>query len=270
MTSGEISPRPPLIIIGAHRSGTTATARALRLLGLQLGQQLDSHDESRQMQRLHETFLREMGAAWYNPAPFLAFLTTPEGKPSCARYLRSQIDADLSVFGYYQGFESWRFSKRLAQGVPWGWKEPRTTLFATCWLRVFPEARFLHIVRDPLAVAGSIQRRELEFQSRGDAPSGRISDFEYCVDLALTYIEAGEAVAAETPHFSRVRFEDIQADPVGELTRLAAFGDLNFTDRQMRKAAATIRPHRPDALKQGADNREILARYPMATKLGYG
>jgi hypothetical protein len=269
MTAGVIAPRPPLIIIGAHRSGTTATARALRLLGLQIGLRLDSHDESRQMQRLHETFLREIGAAWYNPTPFLAFLSTPEGKPSCARYLRSQIETDLSVFGYDKGLESWRFAKRLAQGISWGWKEPRTTLFASCWLRVFPDARFLHIVRDPLAVAYSIQRRELEFQSRGDAPSGRISNFEYCVDLAITYVEAGEAVATETPHFARVRFEDIQADPLGELTRLATFGNLNFTERQMRKAAATIRPNRPDTLKQVSDKRELLARYPLAGRLGY-
>jgi hypothetical protein len=259
-----------VIIIGAHRSGTTATARALRLLGLQLGERLDSHDEPREMQRLHETFLRELGAAWYNPAPFIAFLTGGEGKQSCAKYLRDRIGSDLAVFGYGQGFKAWRLRRRLPRGVPWGWKEPRTTLFATCWLRVFPEARFLHVVRNPLAVASSIQKRELEFQARGDAPSGRVAEFTYCVDLAMTYVEAGEAVATQTPHFHRVRFEDIQVDPIGKLTEVASFCDLNYTEQQMRKAAATIRPVTAEKGSAVEQNPSLLARYPVAAKLGYG
>jgi hypothetical protein len=264
-----IAARPPVIIIGAHRSGTTATARALRLLGVQLGQRLDSHDEPREMQRLHETFLREIGAAWYNPAPFLAFVAVAEGKQSCARYLRAQIRPDLSVFGYGTNFKAWWLRRRLAGGTVWGWKEPRTTLFATCWLRVFPDARFLHVVRNPLAVASSIQRRELEFQAKGDAPSGRVGDFNYCIDLAMMYLEAGEAVAAETPHFRHVRLEDIQADPVAELTKLALFCDLPFSEGQLRRAADTIRPTRSEALQQVYQNRNLLSRYPMAAKLGY-
>ena len=265
-----ISPRPPVIIIGAHRSGTTATARALRLLGLQLGESLDSHDEPREMQRLHETFLRELGAAWYNPAPFLAFLATSEGRPACAKYLRDRVKRDLSIFGYGKGFNAWRHRRRLPRGVPWGWKEPRTTLFTSCWLRVFPEARFVHVVRNPLAVASSIQRRELQFQAKGDAPSGRAGDFNYCVDLAMMYVEAGEAVGAQTPYFYRVRFEDIQADPKAELTKLASFCDLNFTERQMRKAAATIRPMAVEQLGPLQEKLDLLSRYPVATKLGYG
>ena len=264
-----ISPRPPVIIIGAHRSGTTATARALRFLGLQLGERLDSHDEPREMQRLHEKFLRELGAAWYNPAPFMTFLASGEGKQSCAKYLRDRVKPDLAIFGYGKGFKAWRQRRRVPRGTPWGWKEPRTTLFATCWLRVFPEARFVHVVRNPLAVASSIQRRELEFQAKGDAPSGRVGEFEYCVDLAMTYVEAGEAVGAQTPYFYRVRFEDIQADPAATLTKLASFCDLNFTERQMRKAAATIRPVAADQLESLNKQIGLLSRYPVAAKLGY-
>jgi hypothetical protein len=221
------------------------------------------------MQRLHETFLRELGAAWYNPAPFIAFLTGVEGKPSCAKYLRDRVKPDLSLFGYGNSLKAWRLKRRLPRGVPWGWKEPRTTLFATCWLRVFPEARFLHVVRNPLAVASSIQRRELEFRAKGDAPSGRVGDFTYCVDLAMTYVEAGEAVGAQTPHFRRVRFEDIQADPISELTKLASFCDLNFSERQLRRAARSIRPVTAEQLGPVNDKTGLLSRYPVAAKLGY-
>src|SRR5689334_15113545 len=148
--------RAPVIVIGAHRSGTTATARALKLLGLQIGQRLDSHDEPREMQKLHETFLREIGGAWHNPGPLLALISTPEGKQSCTKYLRNHLRPDLSIFGYAPGLKGWPLRRRLRSGAPWGWKEPRTTVFAPCWLALFPDARFLHVVRNPLAVAASM------------------------------------------------------------------------------------------------------------------
>jgi sulfotransferase family protein len=261
--------RPPVIVIGAHRSGTTATARALKLLGLQIGQHLDSHDEVRELQKLHETCLRGLGAAWHTPQPFLASIATQPGKQSVAKYLKQHLDPKLSVFGYRAGLTGWWLKRRLRSGEPWGWKEPRTTLFATSWLELFPDARFLHIVRNPLAVAASIQRREMEFQAKGDAPSGRVADFEYCVELAMTYVAAGEAVAAQTERYCRVRFEDIQMDPIGQLRKAAAFCGLQFTDRQMQRAAATIRPTQANTLRSVTQNGALLSRYPMALSLGY-
>jgi hypothetical protein len=262
--------RPPVLIIGAHRSGTTATARALSLLGLQIGQCLDSHDEPRQLQKVHENYLRQVGGAWHSPGPLIASFATSKGKQTCVQYLRDHLSHSLFVFGYDKSLTGWWKKRRLRRGAPWGWKEPRTTLFAPCWLEIFPEARLLHVVRNPLAVATSIQKRELEFQAKGDPPSGRVGDFHYCMELAMTYVEAGEALAAETRHFYRVRFEDIQANPISELTKLASFCDLAFSDRRMQRAAATIRPTKADTLQQVEEKRALLARYPLAAKLGYG
>jgi hypothetical protein len=267
---GALSLRPPVIIIGAHRSGTTATARALKLIGLQIGRRLDSHDEPREMQRLHESYLRQAGAAWYEPGPFLTSQRTTDGVQACVDYLKEQVERDLSLFGYNKGLTGWWTKKRLRSGMPWGWKEPRTTLFAPCWLELFPEARFIHVVRNPLNVAASMQKRELEFQAKGDTPSGRVQDFDYCVDLAMTYVEAGEAMATRTPHYHRVRFEDIQADPTGELTRMAGFCGLLVSPPKMRHAAGTIRSPTSNSLKHSDEKRALLARYPIAVKLGYG
>jgi sulfotransferase family protein len=272
--TGAISPqlagaRAPVIIIGAHRSGTTATAHALRLLGLQIGQRLDSHDEPREMQRLHENYLRELGAAWHNPAPFLDSVRIPAGKRSCVKYLERQVNQNLAVFGYDHSLTGWWLKRRLRSGIAWGWKEPRTTLFATCWLELFPEARFVHVVRNPLAVAASIQKRELEFQAKGDAPSGRAHDFEYCVELAMIYVEAAEALADHARHYRRVKFEDLQANPANELRGLATFCEIQFTDRQLQRAAATIRPTKADKLQKVNEKQALLAKYPLATTLGY-
>ena len=260
---------PPILIVGAHRSGTSAIARALKLIGLQIGQDLDSHDEPRELQRLHETYLKRVGAAWYNPGPFLASLTIAEGRQACVDYLKRNITRDLALFSYRNNLTGWWLRKRLRSGAVWGWKEPRTTLFGQCWLDLFPDAGIIHVVRNPLAVATSIQRREMEFQSKGDPPSGEIHNFDYCVDLAMTYVEAAEALAMRSSKFRRVRFEDLQTNPVTELTELAQFCGLRPADRQLKRAADTIRPTRSDTLHNVEEKRELLSRYPLAAELGY-
>ncbi len=234
--------RAPVLIVGAHRSGTTATARALELLGLQIGQHLDSHREPYGLQRVHEDYLRRVGAAWYEPEPFLGLIKTPEGRRSCRDYLSKYVRENFAkIFGYRNNLKGLWLKMRLKHGAPWGWKEPRTTLFLPAWLEVFPDARVIHVIRDPLTAAASIQRRELKFQAAGDVPSGKIDNLEYCVALVRTYVEAGERLTGSA-NYRNVRFEDIQADPSKLLAELGRFAGLGFAAAHLAGAAATIRP----------------------------
>jgi len=236
--------RGPVLIIGAHRSGTTATAGALEIIGLQIGQHLDSHREPRPLQRLHEEYLRRVGAAWYEPGAFLLQLRTSEGRRACVNYLRAGVqDAFAKTFGYRKNPRGLWLLARLKLGAVWGWKEPRTTLFAPAWLEIFPDARFIHIVRDTLAAATSIRERELKFQAAGDKPSGRIGNLDYCLSLVETYVSAGESLAGAA-NYRRIQFEDIQANPRGALTELASFCELDSANEQIETAADTIRPER--------------------------
>jgi hypothetical protein len=234
--------RPPVLIIGAHRSGTSATARALELLGLQIGQRLDSHFESRELQKLHEDYLRRVGAAWHNPAPFLKQIQTVEGERDCAEYLRSNVDAHFArIFGYQSNPIGLWLRLRLKLGAAWGWKEPRTTLFAPVWLKIFPDARVLHVVRDPLAVAESIREREVKFQASGDPPTPNLADLNYCRQLVETYVRAGERLA-DSGNYERLQFEELQANPPAMFEQLAKFCDLRPSTGQVANAAASIRP----------------------------
>ncbi|MEY2546289.1 MAG: hypothetical protein QOG48_1406 [Verrucomicrobiota bacterium] len=243
--------RPPVMIIGAHRSGTSATARALQLLGLQIGQHLDSHFEPYLLQRVQEDYLRRVGARWFEPRAFLEHLETHAGLRDCVDYLRAQLSARL--FGYRNNAEGLWMRARLRFGAAWGWKEPRTTLFARAWLEIFPNARLLHLVRDPRAAGESIRARELKFQAAGDAPSGRIDNVDFATDLVLTYTEAGERLAASA-NYLRVHFEDLQADPSRVLNEMAQFCDLTFTPQELASAAATIRPASARSTSPKIDN----------------
>lgn len=234
----------PVIIIGAHRSGTSATAHALELLGLQIGEHLDSHREPRPLQKLHEEYLERCGGAWHNPQPFVKQIATAEGMRDCISYLRTNIERDFSrIFGYRSNPKGlWR-RLRLKFGAPWGWKEPRTTLFVTAWLEIFPNARIIHVMRDSLAAAESIRERELKFQAAGDAPTGNLSDLYYCKELVETYLRAAEQVA-ESPNYYRFQLEELRANPPAMLEQLANFCGLRPSTRHLANAAASIKTAR--------------------------
>ena len=236
--------KPPVLIIGAHRSGTSATARALELLGLQIGGRLDSHGESKALQQLHEEYLRRVGASWYNPKPFLERVQTHDGLLDCTEYLRSNLNAHFGrTFGYRNNLKGWWLRSRLKFGAPWGWKEPRTTLFAPAWLKVFPDAKIVHVVRDALASAESIRERELKFQAAGNPPTPNLGDLTYCRELVEVYLRAGEQLA-NSANYRRLQFEELQANPPAMLEQLANFCQLRVTTGKLAAAAASIRPAR--------------------------
>jgi hypothetical protein len=232
--------RPPVLIVGAHRSGTSATAHALEILGLQIGQKLDSHFEPRSLQQVHEKYLRQVGASWYEPTPFLDSLHTAEGERQSVAYLRENIERKFAqILGYQNPRGLWILA-RLKIGAPWGWKEPRTTLFLPSWLKIFPQARMIHVARDVNAAAASIRTRELQFRAGGDPPSGKLNDLDYCIRLVQTYVAAAERFAGSKNYF-RVEFENIQANPRKTLEELARFCGLRVRPKSLETAAATIR-----------------------------
>ena len=263
---------PPVLIIGAHRSGTSATARALELLGLQMGTRLDSHHESKRLQQLHEAYLQRVGAAWHNPKPFLDWINTAEGAEDCANYLREHVRNEFSsLFGYDKSLKGQWLLARLSRGAKWGWKEPRTTLFARLWLELFPEGHVVDVVRHPLSVALSIRQRDRTFVSGGDRPTPHLDQLDYCLQLALTYVEVGGRVADATPNYRRIRFESLQAGPKSVLAELGKFCGLPVKASKITEAARSIRPRTdpPRPAVSAEDQQKLLRSEMIVSRLGY-
>lgn len=133
---------PPVVLTGMHRSGTSMMARFLNRLGVHMGDDLleagagnkYGHFEDVAFLRFHEELLTEVGgeSMW------------AERPPPVDDAVRRRADS---------------LAKEASRDVPWGWKDPRTTLFLDLWLDVFPDALFLFMVRDPMSVVDSLCRR---------------------------------------------------------------------------------------------------------------
>ena len=60
---------PPVIVVGAHRSGTTMVVEMLEALGLFVGERKDVNHEALFFVRFNEWLMYRSGATWDHPEP---------------------------------------------------------------------------------------------------------------------------------------------------------------------------------------------------------
>lgn len=141
-----------VFVLGMHRSGTSATARALNLLGLPLARTPDlvatragnlrGYWEPQSLIAYNEKLLNDSGSAWWCP-------------PSRAELLRDfETATPQSLAHARHAFQSVHFSEQ------WAWKDPRLCLLLPFWQKALdiPIVAFL-VLRHPAEVAGSLRAR---------------------------------------------------------------------------------------------------------------
>lgn len=141
----EASVPPALCIVGMHRSGTSVVSSLLQSGGLDIGQHLlgagpgnvKGHFEDLDFFQLHVHILRSRRIS---STGFTLQQDIPIGEKH-VRQARALI------------------AERRRRGVPWGWKDPRSTLFLDFWRQMLPEANFLILYRCPGDVIDSFIRR---------------------------------------------------------------------------------------------------------------
>jgi hypothetical protein len=192
-----------ICIIGMHRSGTSMVAQLLHQARLFLGSadQLlradssnqDGHFEHLGFLKINGALLRHFGGSWEFP---------PDLEPGWETYaslaeLRSSARALLETF---------------SGKLPWGWKEPRTTILLPFWRSVIPNLRFVICVRSPLEVAKSLAKRNKIPIERG-------------VFLWNRYMRAAIQDTESCPRIFAY-YEDFFTDAVSEANRLISFCGL--------------------------------------------
>ena len=97
-------------------------------------------------------------------------------------------------------------------------KTPKHGEHAARILKLFPDAFFIHIIRDPRAVVPSLRAASRSWGSSW-AP-GRVGDASR---KWLRDVANAQAVTSLTERYTEVKYEDLHADGVGEIMRLFAW-----------------------------------------------
>lgn len=192
-----VAPRG-IVVLGMHRSGTSAVTRVLNLLGAAVPPEDDllvnydnpeGHWESRTLVALNDRILGAFGRSWDFPPllrPGWAQGTSVDG-------LVPELSAAFST---------------VYPGTPWVWKDPRTCLTFPLWRRALGDDVCVVLVsRSASAVTTSIHRRD-------GIP--RL----YGAGLWHHYVAASLEAAQGLPTVC-VAFEHLLADPAAATAELA-------------------------------------------------
>jgi hypothetical protein len=143
-----------IIVLGMHRSGTSAITRVLGLLGAQLPKNLmpanpaneAGYWESMDLYSIHEEMLSSAGTAWDDILPFPEAWYTSEKAEQFQQRILSVLRKDFNAAQLYVI------------------KDPRISRLMPLWLRVLREFKSLpHVVisvRHPLEVVASLKQRD--------------------------------------------------------------------------------------------------------------
>jgi len=202
MTTTDAAKRTAYLVLGMHRSGTSAVTQLLALAGASLPENVMAGDEHNakgyfepwKIAILNDGRLRAAGAAWDDVFAF-PFRPLPQQEE------RVWLSRAVTLFDEEYG------------ALPYPLlKDPRVSVLMPLWLRVLAEldvtARCVIPVRHPLAVAGSLSRRN------GFSP-------EKSVLLWSAYMLAAEAYSRDLPR-AFVGYDALLSDWRGEVKRIEA------------------------------------------------
>jgi hypothetical protein len=143
----------PIIVLGMHRSGTTMLAKLLEAAGLFMGTRLSGNHEPRVFQDTNRQIFDYFDAAWLSVDRLPPAWAFREGFTGLAKEVANRLSDDLLPCF---------FDMPSAPPAHWGFKDPRTSVTAGLFLRLFPDARAIFIHRNAADVAASILTREIK------------------------------------------------------------------------------------------------------------
>lgn len=207
--------RKIIVVLGMHRSGTSAVARGLKVLGVELGNRLmppvaGENDkgfwEDLDIYGLNEEMLEAVGRGWWSLLPLthedLSFLLEKGYDRKAAELLAGKIAAS-TVYGF---------------------KDPRFNQLLELWKKVFSrvagEVEYVLVVRDPRSVVRSVCRRN------GFPPE------------VGSYLWAGQVLSmlAGTKGEKRILldYDQLLEDPALQLGRLSEALGLDVMQEELR------------------------------------
>lgn len=281
---------PPIIVIGMHRSGTSLVAGLLSLLGVYCdpkmppppadaalprpgnGARVAGYGEAQAFRLLNERLLRQAGSAWDNVDDFLMKRDDPQFASASLSAIQSATYRELKT--------DYLDMMPPLESSGWGWKDPVNSLTAPYWLRIFPDATLIHVVRDPRDVAASLVRRaqkqEEQFnptvltralrwvsdpriaargivrrvgqRSLSAPPKLSVSDPAYCLNLYDRYVSECLTLRRTAQRYYEIHFEQILASPLDSFHQLADMVGQKATGARARAAIDFI-----DTDRRGAE-----------------
>lgn len=202
-----------VVVLGMHRSGTSALTRGLQVLGVELGDSLlpaqsDNEKgfwEDREINAFNIRLMQALDHDWHIISP-LSFEVFSEERLSAFK-------AEAKVM----------LNKKISGFLLFGIKDPRVSVLLQFWQQVFDEmcldVSYVIALRNPLSVAHSLARRNNFAHEKSHY-------------LWLKYMLASLLYSQGRPKLV-VDFDRLIEHPATELSRMAEFLGVDFSEKSM-------------------------------------
>jgi hypothetical protein len=194
----KVKPAAGIFVTGGTSGGTSMVAGVLRILGVDMGLALAQVNED---QRIIN--------AW---APRLRNL---RDHPEEIAHVRNAAREAITP--------------RWGWPAPWGWKDPRGTLYATAVRDLLPDPRLIVVFRDPMAAM--VRHPDYPPAAARALMSERLDHYAVCLELARQWDDVPSAF---------VSYERAIRDPIHFVTPLARFIGVHPPQDAIRRACEFI------------------------------
>lgn len=212
----------PVIVLGMHHSGTSILAEILHRFGVFMQANMHHH-ESKFFVDLNDRVIMGGGANWArNPIMPVAEVLAKreEARKRIAKHARLKyLDAG------YDGESRW------------GFKDPRTCVTLPLFAELYPDARYLHILRNENDVATSLAASD----KRG---LGIEPEREFWIALQRQHVDRVREYGSRQRYYHEFCYEDFCRQPLEVMRHAYRFLELPFTEALAEFLRSRIYTHR--------------------------
>lgn len=197
-----------------HRSGTSLVAKVLEKSGIFMGVLKDPNYEALHFLSLNQQTLWAAGGSWLEPVvPDPLYYKTLPAKALYQEHFKLNT--------------RWQKIRYTLFPQAWGWKDPRNTFTLPMWLSLFPEAKVLHVTRQPEAIVKSLMTRN---HKPGEVFDERLNDRSFNLALSEKYLQQGKSYQNQLgSRYHEISYEDICAQNPEAISNLESFSGRSLS-----------------------------------------
>ena len=243
----------PLVAVGAlGGSGTRVIAQILINLGINLGGVLNEPNDNLIFTALFKS------PKWYKLSHQKEFKSRlrifdrfMNGQTLSATDNYTLLKASLTnkTIGrdYLYYYKVFLRRRSIRASVPWGWKEPNTQLYLEEINDLYPQIKYVHVLRNGLDMAFSSNKYQLK--NWGFKYDIFINDTENNQEISIKqldyWIESTKEVLSKRSKFQDrfylLNYTNFCLDPSKEIDKLLRFLDLNINHKELTELTELVR-----------------------------
>ncbi len=203
----------PILIVGMHNSGTSILAEIIHKSGIFLCPDMDHYESSFFSLFVNDALIMSEEHQWAQ-LPIMPINEVYSYFHTVGAFIKKYWLVDYLRNGY-------------DGKSPWGFKDPRLCVLLPLYLEIFPDAKVVHIKRNPQDVAASLSRKS-------KSGIGILDDINYWEELTNAYIGRVMEYAPTIEHYYELMYEDLCRDKLNTVKKLFGFLELPVTDHTQK------------------------------------